>query len=451
MPGLETTFRRTIGLRIVDLIKRTNMVNLNKELQNTQWLPKGELEAIQIHKLRNLLAHAYKNVPYYENLFDKVGFNPDTFEHFQDLQQLPVLTKKQIRAHFESMMARNIREFSPRPAATSGSTGEPLVYCRDRLSHSTAWASNWRAYTVAGFKLGDPVVVLTGGSLMPRLKQIKMETYFSLMGIRKCPSHYLSEKEMQKYIAVLSNKSLPYLFCYATAAEMLARHVIKNNIEGVAIEAIFTTSEVLFPTQRKLVQDTFHCPVYDTYGNNETSLYAFECSFQEGLHYGMENAYLEVLDDEHQPVPAGQPGHIVATNLANYAMPFIRYDTTDLGSLSTGDCRCGRGLKRIDSIIGRSTDFVVTPKGRKVKGRFFHKYFFKPWIAGSFIVQDKIDHITIRLRPDGDPVSSDMERIKDLVIKDLDGELKVDIVLDEKIFMTRTGKQKVVESLIPKD
>jgi len=452
--NFERIVRQKVALRLLDYFKKTNQVQLYNELKDTQWLPKSDLEAMQINKLRSLLIHAYENVPYYTKLFNALGFKPDRFQHFDDLLKIPVLTKKEVRKNFEMLKAKNINRFFPRLKQTSGSAGEPLVYYQDRSSHSCAWANNWRAFSLAGFKLGEPIAILSGGSLMPKpeITPLKYKIYYALMGAIQLPAYHFSEKVMKDYITILKRKYCPnYLYSYASASHLFARYLLKQQISDISFKAIFTTSEVLSHEQRETIQKAFNCPVFDTYGNNEGSIYAFECELHKGMHYSMEHSYLEILDANNCACKDGETGHIIVTNTANYAMPFIRYDTGDLGIITNENCNCGRGLKMIKKIIGRSRDFILTPDGRKVHGAFFGQ--FEPfynisWIVSYHVLQETVDHITISLFSEGEPVQADIENMRSLLTKALGKEIKIDFVIDKTPKITQTGKKKLVESFV---
>lgn len=449
---LSQKFRQSVSLPLVDFVKKTQMIQTFDELKETQWHKSGELEVIQLEKLRKILIHAYENVPYYTALFKKIDFNPEHFQSFEDLHKIPILTKKKIRENFNSLKARNIQRFYPRKGQTSGSTGEPLKYYRDKLSHSCGWANNWRAFSIIGFDLGDPFMILSGGALMPRATPFKQKIYYKLMGISQLPTYHLSAQDITHYITLLEQIPHPTLiYAYASAVFLLARQIIKQNKHFHNLQAVFTTSEVLSSNQRLTIQEAFGCPVFDTYGNNESNIYAFECSEHKGLHYGMEHAYLEVLNKENQLCSDGQVGRFITTNLANYAMPFIRYDTGDLGSVVTEPCSCGRGLIRINEILGRSRDFISTPSGRHIHGAFFNHFepFYKtPWITAWHVRQDTLRHITISLCPDGTPLQEDIIKIKDVLNKALGEDLEIDFVIDDKLHTTPAGKQKVIESCL---
>lgn len=446
---------RDVGLRIVDSVKRTRHVAMFHELKQTEWLPREEHKTRQIERMRALLIHAYENVPYYTRLFDRRRFKPVHFNKLEDLQSLPVLTRHDVRTHSNELIARNAREFAPRLRATSGSTGAPLNFYASRDSHGAMWASLWRAFSIAGFELGQPLLLLAGGALMPNVTPVKQRIYMLAMGMEQLPAYHLSNGVMDGYIAALRKRTdNPILYAYASAAYLFARHVLKRDENGIRFRAIFTTSEVLTSIQRETIERAFSCPVFNYYGNNEGTLYAFECEEHDGMHYDMEQAYLEVLDDNGRPVTGSETGHLVATCLTNYAMPLIRYDTGDLGSVIPDKCKCGRGHIRIDRILGRSRDFIVTPQGRQVHGAFFNNFkpFYEtPWIGAWYVLQDARDHLTIKLRPDGQPNAQDIEKIRAELRSALGSDLRIDVVLDKTLHLTAAAKQKLIESKVFQD
>ena len=453
--SLSTALRSALAMPLVDRVKRTRMVANYSRQMDSQWRPLEEHERTQREKLARLLRHAYDNVPYYTRVFDERGFKPEKFADLADLKALPVLTKTIIRENFDALQARNRQEFAPRRNQTSGSTGQPLVFFWDKNSHGAGWPNAWRAFAVAGFRLGDPLLVLSGGALVPKVTPLRQRIYYKFMGITQLRAYHLSEAEMEGYIAYLeSNPHHPqYMYGYASAAYLFGRYLLGRNRRDVRFKAIFTTAEVLAPNQGQVIEEAFGCKVYDTYGNNESCLAAFECEHNDGLHYAMENAYLEVLDDAGNGVRDGEPGHFVATNLENYAMPFIRYDSGDLGSLTRKPCVCKRGLLRIGNIMGRSRDFIYTPDGREIHGAFFNHFepFYRtPWIAGWHVTQDRIDHLIISIRPDGQPVQADVDHMVELLHQGLGAEMRIDVVFDAKLHTTPAGKQKVIECLVDK-
>ncbi|MCP4278153.1 MAG: phenylacetate--CoA ligase, partial [Gammaproteobacteria bacterium] len=126
-----------------ELLKKHTSVAVRKELEQSQWWSREELEALRINRLKALLQNARAHVPYYRNLFDELQFDPDEVDSLDWLQKLPLMTKDTIRANTDDLKADNatgLQRFN-----TGGSTGEPLIFYigKERVSHDVA--AKWRA------------------------------------------------------------------------------------------------------------------------------------------------------------------------------------------------------------------------------------------------------------------------------------------------------------------
>ena len=443
-------------LNVVDKIKKTDNMAVYGDLKRTEYMDRAELERVQFDRLKNLVVHAYEHVPYYHDVFDKAEFSPYDFSYPEQLTVLPVLDKQTIRDNYDRLHADNASEYEPRVKSTSGSTGQPLVYESSRLAHSCGWPNVWLAFSVTGFEVGDSVVILAGGALLPRSTTFTQKVYTRFMRIKQLPVYHMSEEEFGKYVHTLKTFGKPFvLYTYANAAYHFALYVRNHGITGIPVKGVFTTSEVLGPHQRTAIEESLGCPVFDTYGNPESALFAFECEEQSGLHYDMLHSYAEILNDNNDPVPYGEHGHIISTNLANYVMPFIRYNTGDLGILSTEEkCGCGRGYRKLSNIIGRTRDVIYTPDGRKIHGAFFNHFepfYTIPWIAGWHVLQDRIDHLTITIKPQGSPVEADIEEMTRLLKKGLHKSMAIEFTFDDKLQTTSAAKLKLIECKLDPD
>lgn len=146
------------------------------------------------------------------------------------------------------------------------------------------------------------------------------------------------------------------LFFIATLMQEMHRPL------DLRLKAVISTGEVLLNSQREWIEEAFGCEVFDRYGSRELSGYvAQECTLHSGLHVNSELVLLEVVENG-EPVAAGERGKIVATDLHNFVMPFIRYDTQDVG-VAGEDCACGRSMPVLRAIEGRSTDLLKTESG----------------------------------------------------------------------------------------
>jgi phenylacetate-CoA ligase len=207
----------------------------------------------------------------------------------------------------------------------------------------------------------------------------------------------LSEASMAAFAQKIREKQPKVLFGYVSAITRFAKFVQENQWNDIKFSGVISTAEILYPDQRKIIEDTFDCIVLNRYGTRELGGIACECPQQMGLHISAENVYIEILRD-NEPVPKEEEGGIVVTALNNYAMPFIRYHTEDVGQLSETGCRCGRESPMIQVVLGRLTDLFKTKDGNTIHGEFFTHLFYGINEVKQFqVIQESYDHIAVHI------------------------------------------------------
>ena len=158
----------------------------------------------------------------------------------------------------------------------------------------------------------------------------------------------------------------PHVFDgYPSRIAMFARHVRDNRIAGVKPVLVFTNSETRLEKDREIIREQFADPI-DVYVSYEFKVIAWECEERNGLHINEDLLLLEITDPTTgNPVPNGVAGEIVITGFVNEAMPFIRYNTEDVGVISESPCSCGRSFILLKDLLGRVSDFIVLPSGER--------------------------------------------------------------------------------------
>jgi phenylacetate-CoA ligase len=160
---------------------------------------------------------------------------------------------------------------------------------------------------------------------------------------------------------------------------------------------VFVTSEMLYGYQRELIVDTFGCPLANGYGGRDSGFIAHECP-QGGMHFMADAVIPEIVDDQGFPVPPGEAGHIVVTDLYSHEVPFVRYLTGDIGVLSSRRCGCGRPLPLLERLDGRSNDSVVTADGRVMHGQSLISTLMEiPGIEQFRICQKSVSRLHVQL------------------------------------------------------
>lgn len=118
--------------RISDYLYPVEIIKLFRFLKKSKAFTYQQLVEHQNEKLRSIIRHAYRHVPYYQELFDKQGIKPGDIQTVNDLPAIPVLTKEIIRERYEDLIADNVDQFNPYENMTSGSTGAPLKFLQDK-------------------------------------------------------------------------------------------------------------------------------------------------------------------------------------------------------------------------------------------------------------------------------------------------------------------------------
>ncbi len=415
-------------------------------LVKNQWKPYAELILDQEKQLRHMVEFAYQNVPYYHELFRGLGLRPTDVKHIKDLEKLPVLTKGMVYEQWEKLKPTNLNLMKYSERFTGGSTGTRLKYRLSTRDRFMSGAILYRGWGYGGFELGDKTVFLAGTSLNVGIKPTLSQKVHELArNIRMLSSFDMGELEMRQYAAVLQSFKPRFITGYASAIDLFSRWLQSSRILDVHLDGVFTTSEKLFPHQRKNIAEAFGCEVYDTYGLNDGGVSAFECPHHTGLHIDTDRSVMEVVDDEGRQMRSGE-GRILATSLHNYAMPFIRYVTGDLGRIVDEECGCGREYPLLKEVIGRSTDILVTPDGRNIHGLFLSSVFDHCiGVKGYQIVQKNKKDIIIRIVPE-DSYSEGQEAVVRQMVNARVPEWDIEFRYVDEIERTEGGKMKLIIS-----
>lgn len=400
---LYSAFLRYGAMPVMERVQRTPVGAHLAALERSQWWPAEQLRTLQLLKLRRLAAHSFQQVPVYRRLWTEAGVRPEDIRSLDDLARLPVVDKHILRAAFpDQALARGADPRQLVPYTSSGSTGEPFRFTMTRAEKGMRWAVMFRCWAWAGLRQGVRYVNLMGehahGSLQGGARQTLEQR---LTGMQHIPAFAVHDERLDATIDAIVRYRPRLLRSYPATAHRLAEVLAERGID-LPLRGVLTTGEVLYPFQRAAIEAQFRCPVYDAYGGDGMDV-AFQCGHSTGYHINAEAVLVEVLDAAGRPVPPGQEGQIVLTNLNNLAMPFVRYAIGDLGSLSAERCPCGRGLPLLAHVAGRSSDQLVLPSGRALLMWFFTTLFRQtPGIDAFQVRQTAPDHIVITLAPGRD-------------------------------------------------
>ncbi len=415
-----------------------------KGLMKNQFRSREELMSAPASSLRALMMYAYDKVPYSHALLKERNLKPDHFKTVGDLERLPVLTKEVIKANWEHFVPSDLatRKFERR--ATGGSTGTPFPYRMSKHDKMLSMCHLYRGWSYAGYELGDRMVFMGGSSLTMGVGSSAARRVHEIAkNIRMLSSFDMDDAHMRSYADSINRFRPKFIFGYASSIHFFSRWLKGNSVQIRSPVAIFTTAEKLFPQARKEVEEVFRCEVMDTYGLNDGGISAFECLEHRGMHIDTERAVLEVVDGEGRQMTKGE-GRILATSLHNLSMPFVRYDTGDVGLVTDEMCPCGRQHPLMEGIKGREQEMLMTPEGAAVHGEFFTHIFWEVSGVKEFqVVQDAKDHLTVRLVPDEGYDPKEMDKVREYIRARSVG-WKVEFVKVDAIDRTKGGKYRFI-------
>ncbi|MFO0617600.1 MAG: glycosyltransferase [Polyangiaceae bacterium] len=413
-------------------------------LQKTQWLSREQTRELQDEKLRRLVRHCYRHVPYYRARMQERKLRPEDIRGQADLHKLPFLTKADIRKHlYFDIMSENHEKAEILKISTSGSTGEPFVCFADRAQLEFRWAATLRAQEWTGYRFGDPTVRLWHQTIGMSKSQATKEMLDARLSNRTfIPVFELSDENLARMVKTIASVEPVLLDGYAEALDFVARYLKGTGEIGVRPRAIMSSAQTLPAPSRALIESAFGCKVFDKYGSREFSGIAYECDAHAGHHVVAEGYIVEVLRDG-VPAKPGETGEVVITDLNNLCMPFVRYRIGDLAeAMDDATCTCGRGAPRVGAIQGRVQSIIQGTDGRYLPGTFFAHYLkeFDYAIKRFQVVQEERDAMVFRVVKGGRFSDDVMDEVLSTFRAFLGERMRIAVEYVDEIKLVRTGK-----------
>lgn len=415
----------------------------------TQWQSYEEQKLQQEKLLRNIIRFAYGNVPYYHKLFKELKISPDDICTLEDLEKLPILTKDIIKANWGDFKPINLSSMKYHEKLTGGSTGIPLKFRYSKSDRFLGTAILYRGWSYGGYRLADKMVFLAGSALnVGAESSVIKKTHEITRNLKKLSSFDMGIQDMENYTKTINSFNPRFLRGYASSIDFFAKYIDKN--EQMKFDAVFTTAEKLYPHMRENIENVFSCDVFDGYGLYDGGVSAFECQEHNGLHIDTERSIMEVVDENKCQLEEGS-GDILATSLHNFAMPFIRYQTGDVGNIVVDVCGCGRKSKLLKEVIGRQHEMLQTPEGKFVHGAFFNSYMLGKinGVVEFQVIQKSLENIIIKIVADENFDEKQLNNIRS-TIKSKSERWNIEFKFVDQIERTKAGKYKFIVNEVGK-
>lgn len=320
-------------------------------------MPRKELEALQLERLKKSVVYCYEHIPFYKKNFDEAGFNPYELKSFDDLLAAPFTTKQDMRDAYPYQLFALPKEEVKEIHMSSGTTGVATVsgYTEHDLQ---VWGDCFaRGIGYAGGGPEDVCHVCYGYGLFTG----GLGAHYGGLA-SGCMTIPMSAGNTKRQINVLRTMGSSIICCTPSYAMFIADTAIEMGLDPAKdfnLKAGIHGAEAFSNQFRENLEKKLNYKVLDVYGLTEVMGpgVAIECLEQTGLHIAEDHFWCEILDPEtHEPVPDGEWGELVITTLDKEATPVIRYRTKDITRILPGECACGRTHRRIDRLHGRTDD-----------------------------------------------------------------------------------------------
>jgi phenylacetate-CoA ligase len=421
------------------------MKKASAELEKTLSVFEDDYEEYINLKKKTIVEHHLKHNKSYRDFVGKSTFN--------DWNDLPIQTKKSFQ---KPLLERLSDGFTPKNVyvnKTSGSSGDPFVFAKDKEAHAITWASiihrfGWyeidfnTSYQARFY--GIPLDFI--GYQKERLKDFLGKRF-------RFPIFDLSDKVLDGILNHFKIKKFDYINGYTSSIVLFGKYLQSRNIILTdfcpTLKVCMVTSEMLFDDDKSLLEKHLGIPIVNEYGASELDLIAFQNKKDE-WQVNSETLFVEILDENNKPLPYGKEGKVVITSLYNKAHPFIRYEIGDVGILDEKSTFKKPILKKL---IGRTNDIAILPSGKKSPGLTFY-YITKSIIKDDvnvkeFIVkQTKLDTFEVEYVSTKELSSEQIEKIEKEMIVYLEEGLHIFFNRKEKLERSKSGKLKQFVSLV---
>ncbi len=318
-------------------------------------------------RLKRLIEHAWKNVPFYRRYWSENGFDPSKFNSLDDMQRIPLVDKRMIIENLDDCVATNIDKARLSKVITGGTTGMPMTFYIDNYKARAKEMAHqmYATWHIWGYRQGiDKCVTLRGARISD--ERLARGVYWTRSKLDRgiiMSSFHLLEQNYQVYIDKIRTERPRYIRAYPSSIVALCTLMKNHNDLGLeGLRGVLCSSETIYEWQRNLVKEVLNVPIYGSYGHTEKAVWAFE---QNGKYlFPPRYGYAEFVDDAYNPVTkVGEQAQIIATGFDIDSFPFIRYKTEDLAVVGESE----PGYPQVaECVLGRSQEFVIDREGNKV-------------------------------------------------------------------------------------
>jgi phenylacetate-CoA ligase len=449
--GLYETLVERVYLPVVDWRKKSGFVSAAREALANQRLPRAELDALVLEKLRRIVSHADMTCPFYGERFRAAGVDVSTLHSAEDLRRFPLVAKSDVAERGDAMDSRDYQGRIAR-GVTSGSTGTALRF-RQGAEHEGWIDACWqRGFSWWGVRRGDRRLVLWGrpvdGGTRPQVEawlKHRLRNGLSFNTFEELTDEFLAR--VARAIQTFKPRSI---YGYGSSIGALAEFMAREKIELAEDErpkVIVYTGDHIYEAERQTAERVLGAPVISLYGSSEAGSVGYTCP-AGSMHVSEDHIHVEFVREDGSYAEAGEQAEIVVTTLNNFAMPLVRYRVGDLGSWRKEPCTCGVTLRTMNLEVGKVADRITTSSKSQVSPYsldYINKHLLRQGVRGirQFLVEqtgtdDFVLHIVKEEPFDPRCVSFFTEKMREY----LGDSIKTEVRFTEQIPVSASGKRR---------
>lgn len=343
---------RNAGFNALDYMKGRPVMKHLDEIAYL-WDAPSQIEAHQKRQFEKLAMFAIEHTEYYKGL---------GVQKTPQLSDFPIIDKTILKEHRDELCTYLAQEKGTVEMHTSGSTGTPLIVMQDKNKRNRVYAEMMYTWGLSGYQIGMKYAFLRRWNKINRKSWLTAYARNLVMvDVATLDAAMLEQIKN----TLLKKGGVRMMIGYASNLNVLADYLLGNGCtpDMFCLETILSGSEVLTAATREKLKKVFGCNVVSLYSNQENGMLAVECNENKEFHLNEASYIFELLKlESDEPAEEGELGRVVITDLYNYAMPIIRYDTGDL-AVRKSQAECEIHTAVIAAVEGRRVDIIYDVNG----------------------------------------------------------------------------------------
>ena len=357
----------------------------------------------QRRRIRAMARHAYRTVPHYRDVMDRLGIGPDAIETADALAQLPILEREALQQDPERLTSSAVAPRDRLTLRTGGSTGAPRAVHHSTRSIVRNAAHGERERSIIARAVGRQIGYRETVIGSPRSTAQEVQAHLRAHTLQprgvRVERQYLSVLDPVATTAERMAEFAPHVVHgYGSYLAALFAHVRAHRADFPLPRVVTFSSDGLSDAARAMIRDELGVLVLGTYQAVEAFKIGFECERHTGIHLNFDLYPIRLVNAEGDEVPHGESGDVVVSNLINRSTVLLNYRLGDVAHMLTERCPCGRTLPLLSFIDGRIDDLIRLSSGDVVHPQVVRLIFTKEQTIWQYqVVQEEVEKFRVAI------------------------------------------------------